>query len=50
MLKTEWIQRRKFASLAAAREAVDQYIQYYNYERCNIKTKLTPYQKRCQSA
>jgi putative transposase len=50
MLKTEWLQRRKFASLAAAREAVDQYVQYYNYERCNLKTKLTPYEKRCQSA
>jgi transposase InsO family protein len=50
MLKTEWIQRRKFVSLAAARETVDQYIQYYNYERCNLKTKLTPYEKRCQSA
>jgi putative transposase len=49
MFKTEWVQGRRFASLAAAREAVAQYIQYYNFERCNLKTKLTPYQKRCQS-
>lgn len=50
MLKTEWIQRRRFASLQEAREVVEQYIHYYNYERCHLKTKLTPYQRRCQSA
>lgn len=50
MLKTEWLQRRVFASHAAAMEAVDQYVHYYNYERCNLRTKLTPYEKRCQSA
>ncbi|MEG6586533.1 IS3 family transposase [Dendrosporobacter sp. 1207_IL3150] len=50
MLKSEWIQRRKFTSIDEARRAVDQYIHYYNYERCNLKTKLTPYLKRCQSA
>ena len=50
MLKTEWIQRRKFTTIDEAREAVDQYIYYYNYERCNLKTKLTPYERRCQSA
>ncbi len=50
MLKTEWLQRQKFASLAEATEAVDEYIHYYNYERCQLKTKLTPFQKRCQFA
>jgi putative transposase len=50
MLKTEWIQRRKFSSLDEARDAVEQYIHYYNYERCQLKTRLTPFQKRCQSA
>lgn len=50
MLKTEWIQRRKFDTIDDAKEAVEQYIYYYNYERCQYKTKLTPYQKRCQSA
>jgi transposase InsO family protein len=50
MLKTEWIQRRKFASLDEARDAVEQYIHYYNYERCQFKTRLTPFQKRCQPA
>lgn len=50
MLKTEWLQRRKFATFDEAKNAVEQYIRYYNYERCRLKTKLTPYQVRCQSA
>lgn len=50
MLKAEWIQRRKFATIEEAKEAVEQYIYYYNYERCQLKTKLTPYEKRRQSA
>lgn len=50
MLKTEWIQRRKFITIDEALEAIEQYIHYYNYERCQLKTKLTPYEKRCQFA
>jgi len=50
MLKTEWIQRRKFTTIDEAIEAIEQYIHYYNYERCQLKTKLTPYEKRCQCA
>jgi putative transposase len=50
MLKSEWIQKRKFVTIDEARESVEQYIHYYNYERCNLKTKLTPYEKRRQSA
>ena len=50
MLKTEWIQKRKLTSLAEANEAVDQYMHYYNYERCCLKTKLAPFEKRCQFA
>lgn len=50
MLKSEWLQRRKFATVNEAREAVEQYIRYYNYERCQLKTKLTPFEKRCQYA
>lgn len=47
MLKTEWIQRRKFSSMQEAHMAVEQYILYYNYERCCLKTKQTPFEKRC---
>jgi putative transposase len=47
MLKTEWIQRHRFSSLKEAHEAVEQYIHYYNYERCCLKSKQTPFEKRC---
>lgn len=50
MLKTEWLQRRKFATFDEAKTAVEQYIRYYNYERCRLKTKMTPYQVRRQYA
>ena len=50
LLKTEWIQRRKFTTIEEAQEVIEQYIHYYNYERCQLKTKLTPYEKRCQYA
>lgn len=49
MLKSEWIQKRKFVAMDEATAAVEDYIHYYNYERCQIKTRLTPFQKRCQS-
>ena len=29
---------------------IDDYIYFYNYERIQLKTKLTPYEKRCQFA
>jgi putative transposase len=50
MLKTEWIQNVKFSTLREAMEAIEQYIYYYKYERCCLKTKLTPFEKRCQFA
>ena len=31
-----------------ARLLLDEYIHFYNYERIQPKTKLTPYEKRCQ--
>ncbi|WP_143153294.1 IS3 family transposase [Asaccharospora irregularis] len=27
---------------------MDDYVYFYNYERIQLKTKLTPYEKRCQ--
>ncbi|WP_084159774.1 IS3 family transposase [Pelosinus sp. UFO1] len=42
-----WLQ---FITIDEAREAVEQCIHYYNYERYNLKTKLTPFEKRRQSA
>ncbi|MBE6906823.1 MAG: hypothetical protein E7476_11180 [Ruminococcaceae bacterium] len=29
---------------------IGDYVYFYNYERIQLKSKLTPYQKRCQLA
>jgi putative transposase len=49
ILKTECIYRAKIATLEEARLLIDEYVYFYNYERIQLKTKLTPYEKRCQS-
>lgn len=48
-LKTECIYRQKPATNEEARLLIDDYINFYNYHRIQLKTKLTPYEKRCQS-
>ena len=48
ILKTECIYRQKIATLAEARELIDEYIYFYNYQRIQTKTKLTPMEYRCQ--
>ena len=50
ILKSECINRRKIATYEEARLLISEYIYFYNYHRIQLKTKLTPYQKRCQSA
>ena len=48
ILKTECIYRQKIESFSQARRFIDDYIWFYNNERIQLKTKLTPLQKRCQ--
>jgi len=50
ILKSECINRVKIETLNEAKRLIDEYIHFYNYERIQIKTKLTPYEKRCQLA
>ena len=50
ILKAECIYRAKPENLEKARQLIDEYIFFYNYERIQLKTKLTPYEKRCQLA
>jgi len=50
ILKTECIYRVRPKTIAEAKAIIDDYIYFYNYERIQLKTKLTPYEKRCQSA
>lgn len=48
ILKTECIYRVKLESYEEARKLIDEYIYFYNHQRIQLKTKLTPYEKRCQ--
>ena len=48
ILKTECIYRAKLKTYEEARLLIDEYIQFYNHERIQLKTKLTPLEKRCQ--
>lgn len=48
ILKTECIHRTKLNSFEEAREVIDEYIYFYNYQRIQTKTKLTPMELRCQ--
>ena len=48
ILKTECIHRTKIASFEEARQLIDDYIYFYNHQRIQSKTKLTPLELRCQ--
>lgn len=50
ILKSECINRVKIKTINEANRLIDEYIHFYNYERIQLKTKLTPYEKRCQLA
>lgn len=50
ILKSECIYRSKPETFNDARKAIDDYMYFYNYDRIQLKTKLTPYEKRCQLA
>ena len=47
-LKSEWLHRYTPTTKEEARLLLGEYIHFYNYERIQLKTKLTPYEKRCQ--
>ena len=48
ILKTECIYRVKLQTYEEARLLIGEYIHFYNHQRIQIKTKLTPLEKRCQ--
>jgi len=50
ILKSECINRQKIKDFAAAKSLIDEYIYFYNHERIQLKTKLTPLELRRQSA
>ena len=48
ILKTECIYRVKFQTFEEARLLIDRYIYFYNHQRIQLKTKLTPLEARSQ--
>ncbi|HQE50550.1 MAG TPA: IS3 family transposase [Fervidobacterium sp.] len=48
ILKTECINRVKIQSYEEAKSLIDDYIYFYNHQRIQTKTKLTPLELRCQ--
>jgi putative transposase len=48
ILKTECIRRHKPKTPEHARQLIENYIYFYNHERIQLKTKLTPFEKRRQ--
>lgn len=49
-LKEEALRHIKSPSFGEVKHIVDEYVFFYNYERIQLKTRQTPYQKRCLSA
>ena len=48
ILKTECIYRTKIKTFGEARHLIDDYIYFYNHQRIQLKTKLTPLELRSQ--
>ena len=48
ILKTECIYRVKLQTYEEARLLIGEYIHFYNHQRIQLKTKLTPLEKQCQ--
>jgi len=48
ILKSECINRTNIETYAEAKDLIDEYIYFYNYQRIQTKTKLTPLEKRRQ--
>ena len=48
ILKSECINRVKLKTFEEARDLIDDYIYFYNHQRIQLKTKLTPLEMRCQ--
>lgn len=48
-LKEEYLRHFKKPSFEDARQLVDEYIHFFNYERIQLKSRQTPYETRCLS-
>ena len=49
-LKAECLHRMKFSNRAEVEQAVAEYVQFYNFERINLRDGLTPFEIRSKAA
>ena len=49
-LKSECLNRMKFSNRSEVEQVVAEYVQFYNFERINLKDGLTPYEIRSKAA
>lgn len=49
-LKEEYLRHLPLPTLEQAKQFVDEYIHFYNYERIQLKTRQTPFETRCLSS
>jgi putative transposase len=49
-LKEEVLKHLKTPTFEEAKQIIDEYIDFFNYERIQLKTRQTPYQIRCLSS
>ena len=49
-LKEEALRQIKTPTYEEAKQVVDEYIHFYNHERIQLKTRQTPYERRCLSS
>lgn len=47
-LKEEWLRHVKIVDFDQPVSLVEHYIDFYNHDRIQLKTKLTPFELRCQ--
>jgi transposase InsO family protein len=48
-LKEEYLRHFEPANFEETKQLIDEYIHFYNYERIQLKSRLTPFELRCQS-
>jgi transposase InsO family protein len=48
-LKEEYLRHYKKPTFKEAEQLINEYVDFYNYERIQLKTRQTPYQRRCLS-
>ncbi len=49
-LKEEYLRHFKNPTFDEAQQIINEYVSFYNYERIQLKTRQTPFERRCLSS